>query len=100
MAEPRDSEIRFNVSRRLAQLIDALVQSKGLQGRAELLTPIIEALVDKELHEATILLRMAGINPADPDAPRTQARIMRGDDAQASASGAVIERAQRAGGSS
>lgn len=98
MAETRDSEIRFNVSRRLAQLIDALVQSKGLQGRAELLTPIIEALVDKELHEATILLRMAGINPADPEVHRTQARIMRGDDAPALESGPVAACSHRHGG--
>ena len=81
MAEPRDAEIRFNVTRRLASLVDALVQSKGSQGRAELLEPIVRALVEKELHEATILLRMAGINPADPESGREKARIHRAEEA-------------------
>lgn len=70
MAEPRDIEIRFSVTKTLAQRIDALVQAESLQGRAELLTPIIESLVEKKIHEAIVLLRMAGINPADPEAGR------------------------------
>lgn len=70
MAEPRDTEIRFSVTRTLAQRIDALVQAESLQGRAELLTPIIEALVEKKIHEAIVLLRMANINPLDPEAGR------------------------------
>lgn len=70
MAEPRDTEIRFSVTKTLSMRIDALVQAEALQGRAELLTPIIEALVDRKIHEAIILLRMAGINPADPEAKR------------------------------
>ena len=65
MAEPRDTEIRFMVTRQLAQRIDALVQSDCHQGRAELLTPLIEAMVEKRVHAAIVLLRMAGINPAD-----------------------------------
>lgn len=73
MAEPRDTEIRFNVTRTLAQHVDALVQAKGLQGRAELLTPVIEAMVEKHIHEAIVLLRMAGINPADPEQQRGRA---------------------------
>lgn len=70
MAETRDTEIRFNVTRTLALRIDALVQAERLQGRAELLMPVIEALVEKKIHEAIVLLRMAGINPADPEPQR------------------------------
>ena len=70
MAEPRDTEIRFSVTRTLALRIDALVQAEGLQGRSDLLTPVIEALVEKRIHEAIVLLRMAGINPSDSDAGR------------------------------
>lgn len=70
MAEPRDVEIRFNITKTLAVRIDALVQAESLQGRAELLTPVIEALVEKRIHEAIVLLRCAGINPSDPEAGR------------------------------
>lgn len=72
MAETRDTEIRFNVTRTLALRIDALVQAERLQGRAELLTPVIEALVEKRIHEAIVLLRMAGINPSDPETLRAR----------------------------
>lgn len=67
MAEPRDIEIRFSVTKTLAQRIDALVLAESLQGRAELLTPLIEGLVERKIHEAIVLLRMAGINPSDPE---------------------------------
>lgn len=69
-AEPRDVEIRFLATRTLAQRIDALIQVDGLAGRAELLAPCIEAMVEKRIHAATLLLRMAGINPLAPEPGR------------------------------
>lgn len=69
MAEPRDTEIRFNATRTLASRVDALVQSKNPQGRGELLIPLIEEMVAREVHAAIILLRIAGINPSDPLPP-------------------------------
>lgn len=70
MAESRDIEIRFNATRTLATRLDALVQAKGLGGRADLLLPLIESMVEREIHEAIVLLRCAGINPADPEVVR------------------------------
>jgi metal-responsive CopG/Arc/MetJ family transcriptional regulator len=73
VAEPRDIEIRFSVTRTMAQRIDALVQAKGLQGRSDLLTPVIQTLLEKEIHEAIVLLRCAGINPTDEQWGRDRA---------------------------
>ena len=72
MAEPKDADLRFNVTLTLMRRIDALVQAKGFAGRGDLLTPLIEAFVTKEIHEATLLLRMAGINPLATEPVGTQ----------------------------
>jgi metal-responsive CopG/Arc/MetJ family transcriptional regulator len=66
MAEPRDVELRLNIDRTLAVRLDALVQAKKLNSRADLLLPLIQAMVTQEIHEAMVLLRIAGINPSDP----------------------------------
>lgn len=67
MADPRDAELRFNVSTETMTLIDALMQAKSCGSRADLLIPVIEAFIQKEIHEATVLLRIARINPLVPD---------------------------------
>lgn len=66
MAEVRDTEFRGNVPKRLLELIDACAQAEGI-GRMEWAIPILEAEVKRRLHMATVLCRMAGINPTTVD---------------------------------
>ena len=65
MSDLRDVELRGNVPKRLAQLIDALQQARGLPSRMDVVIPVLEAYVNGELHSAMLLCRMAGVNPAD-----------------------------------
>lgn len=69
MSEPRDVELRGNVTKRLLALIDACAQADGL-GRMEWCMPILERECERRLHAATVLLRMAGINPMESDGGR------------------------------
>jgi len=62
--ELRDAEFRGNVPQRLLQLIDAVAQADGV-GRMEWAIPVLEREIERRLHAATVLCRMAGINPSD-----------------------------------
>ena len=61
--EPRDTELRGMVPRRLMELLDAVSQAKGHQSRFDWLVPLLELEVEREIHAATVLLRIANINP-------------------------------------
>lgn len=61
--EPRDTELRGMVPRRLMEMLDAVSQAKGHQSRFDWLVPLLEAEVEREIHAATVLLRIANINP-------------------------------------
>ena len=63
MSVSKEIDLRFDVTKQLAQRIDALVQASGLKNRGDLLTPVIEAFVNKEIHKSILLLRMCEINP-------------------------------------
>ena len=45
------------------QRLDAVAQSKGCESRADWLVPVLQAEIERELRAATLLLRMARINP-------------------------------------
>lgn len=63
MANPSDVELRGQVPRRLMELIDALTQADGHSSRMEWVIPVLEKEVNARVHGATLLLRIAGINP-------------------------------------
>lgn len=63
MADLREEELRFKISVELMQMLDAVRQSKGYENRGDLLIPMLEEMVRKEVHAATVLLRIARINP-------------------------------------
>ena len=67
MNDLRDTELRGNIPRRLMELLDAVAHAKGFQSRFDWLVPLLEAEVAKEVHAATLLLRMARINPLASD---------------------------------
>lgn len=68
MSVSKEIDLRFDVTKQLAQRIDALVQASGLKNRGELLTPVIEEFVKKEIHKSILLLRMCEINPQAAEA--------------------------------
>lgn len=73
MSDLRDTELRGNIPRRLMELVDAVAQAKGYQTRFDWLVPLLEAEVAREVHAATLLLRMARINPLASDDARRDA---------------------------
>ena len=66
MAEPRDAELRGNVPRSFLQKLDACAQADGM-GRLEWLIPVLEREMDRRIHAATLLVRMAGVHPNGSD---------------------------------
>lgn len=74
--EERDAELRGMVPTTLLQLIDAVMQAKGLENRMDVVIPVMERYVREELHAASLLCRMAGINPlqSEPAGARSETR--------------------------
>lgn len=68
MSDARDTELRINIPRKLATLIDALMLADGLSARNDWVIPVLEAEANRRVHAATVLLRCAGINPLAADA--------------------------------
>ena len=68
MANPSDVELRGQVPRRLMELIDALQQADGHSSRMDWVIPVLQREVDARIHGATLLLRIARINPLLMDA--------------------------------
>jgi hypothetical protein len=66
MAEPREVELRGNVTRSFLQRLDAVAQSEGM-GRMEWLVPVCEKEIERRVHVATVLMRMLADNPPPPD---------------------------------
>lgn len=62
-ATPDKTELRCLIPADLMQRLDACMRSKGLEARADWLVPVLEAAIEKEVHSATLLLRMVGVNP-------------------------------------
>lgn len=64
MSTPSDkAELRCLIPAELMQRLDAVMRSKGCDSRADWLIPVLEAEIAKEVHAATLLLRMCRVNP-------------------------------------
>ena len=64
MAEQRDTELRGLVPRSLMAKIDALAQVDGTGSRIDWVIQVLEAEADRQIHRASVLLRMVGVNPS------------------------------------
>ena len=64
MAEQRDTELRGMVPRSLMAKIDALAQVDGTGSRIDWVIQVLEAEADRQIHRASLLLRMVGVNPS------------------------------------
>jgi hypothetical protein len=69
MSEPKEVELRGNVTRSFMQKLDACAQADGM-GRVEWLIPIIERECEKRIQAANVLLRMLQGNPPLRDGGR------------------------------
>lgn len=67
MPEPRDIELRGLIPRSLMERIDALAQVDGNGSRIDWVIQVLQAEADRQIHRATVLLRMVGRNPSDAD---------------------------------
>lgn len=67
MPEPRDIELRGLIPRSLMERIDALAQVDGNGSRIDWVIQVLQAEADRQIHRATVLLRMVGRNPSDSD---------------------------------
>ena len=75
MAESKDQELRGNVTKSFMQLLDAVAQADGM-GRVEWLVPVLEAEIRRRIHAASVLCRIAGINPLHSDAESKRTESM------------------------
>jgi hypothetical protein len=66
MAETRTEELRGNVTPTTKRLVDACAQAEG-KGLMEWAEPILLAEAQRRIHAATLLVRMAGVNPFGSD---------------------------------
>lgn len=66
MATPHGyTELRLDIPDELARRIDAMMMIKKLKSRAEFVVPLLTESTDAAIHDATVLLRIVGINPLD-----------------------------------
>ena len=67
MADVKDTELRGLIPRSLMAQIDALSQVDGTGSRIDWVIQVLQAEADRQIHRATVLLRMVGRNPSDVD---------------------------------
>ena len=67
MAEPKDTELRGLIPRSLMAQIDAWSQVDGTGSRIDWVIQVLQAEADRQIHRATVLLRMVGRNPLDAE---------------------------------
>ena len=67
MSEIRDVELRGNIPKDLLQLLDALMQAGGHSNRMDVVIPVLWEFANRKVHEATLLLRMARVNPFESE---------------------------------
>ena len=67
MAEPKDTELRGLIPRSLMAQIDVLAQVDGTGSRIDWVIGVLQAEADRQVHRATVLLRMVGRNPLDAE---------------------------------
>lgn len=68
---PRDAELRGMIPRSLADLIDAAMIADGQESRMDVVIPLLWEALQKRLHAATVLCRVARVNPFESDADGT-----------------------------
>ncbi|NVO06457.1 MAG: hypothetical protein HXX19_11250 [Rhodoferax sp.] len=69
MAIERTTEIRMELPGHECAVLDGYVQATG-KSRTQVMRDILRMWSDAKLHEATLILRVAGRNPGGPEAGR------------------------------
>jgi len=65
----KDTEIRFELDAHEVSVLDGYCQATG-KSRGEVLRGLLRDWSADQLHVATLICRTAGVNPAQPEAPR------------------------------
>lgn len=62
-------EVRFEAKAEAVAVLDAYCSANG-KSRPVFINDLLESWATAKLHEATVICRVAGINPTAPDADR------------------------------
>ena len=68
------TEIRFELDADETSVLDGYCQATG-KSRGEVMRGLLRDWSADRLHEATLICRVAGVNPADPAPARTASRF-------------------------
>ena len=63
------TEVRFEARNETVSVIDGYCQATG-KCRTEFINDLLEEWADRKLHEAIIVCRVSGVNPASPESVR------------------------------
>lgn len=63
------TEVRFEIDRDALAVLDGYCQATG-KSRVDVMRSLLAEWSDKKLHEATLICRVAGVNPAAPESHR------------------------------
>ena len=69
MADDRTIEIRYECPASEMVILDGYCQATG-KSRSQVLRRLVAEFAAAKVHEATVLCRVARINPLEPDGPR------------------------------
>lgn len=69
MAAPDRTEVRLELDPEDLRVLDGYVNATG-KTRTDVIRQLIREWADRKLHEAIVICRVAGVNPAAPDAAR------------------------------
>lgn len=66
---PDRTEVRIELEPDDLRVLDGYVNATG-KSRTDVIRSLIREWADRKLHEAILICRVAGVNPAAPDADR------------------------------
>ncbi|MCX8017660.1 MAG: hypothetical protein N2690_07170 [Rhodocyclaceae bacterium] len=66
---PEKTELRIEIDMDALRILDGYVHATG-KSRTDVVRSLILEWAERKLHEAIVICRVAGVNPASPDADR------------------------------
>lgn len=69
---PEKTELRIEIDMDALRILDGYVNATG-KSRTDVVRSLILEWTERKLHEAIVICRVAGVNPASPEADRRRA---------------------------
>ncbi|MCX8016730.1 MAG: hypothetical protein N2690_02325 [Rhodocyclaceae bacterium] len=66
---PEKTELRIEIDMDALRILDGYVNATG-KSRTDVVRSLILEWTERKLHEAIVICRVAGVNPASPEADR------------------------------